>query len=256
MGDGGATGAVQQPAGDIVYADRCGDRLDAWWVDERGRVRRPLPATPRRPLAIDDAVARFVAWLREECDTHGDDGNPIHHTSDDMVEAYELWCAEAGVEQESRQVFLEALGEAEGIVSRRVRLGRAVFAPIRARLALIARVRGAEPPSRPELYRVLSHDELADLIAGAARADAAARHPSPGTPEPPGGGRRQAPGRARPVLVEAHGAAADDDADAGAASGAAGSARLITPSAQDVRRRTGSARPQLDLFGDDDRVAA
>jgi hypothetical protein len=117
------------------------------WTDDKGRRRKPLPDTARRPRDLREAVVAFSSWLRDEDYT-------AWMSSDDMLEAYEAWAADTGTEQVQGCVFLEALGAAPGVEARRRRLNAPELALIKRRLKR----------ERAELYRVMSHDEMAEAV--------------------------------------------------------------------------------------------
>lgn len=127
----------------------------ASWVDARGRRRRPLPQGARHLMPLRAVVNSMIAAIRElGCD--GEDMTP-----DDVLEFYEAHCADIGAEQETPARVLEALGEAEGVVTARERLGAPKHNFLRRRLTSIAKLRGEQPKTRSVLYRILTEDQMA-----------------------------------------------------------------------------------------------
>ncbi len=134
-----------QPSSGASGADQHPRQRAGVWTDEKGRRRRALPDTPRRPRDPSEAVAAFVGWLRDEDYT-------AWMTSDDMIESYAAWCADSGTEQMQASTFLEHLGAAPGVDARRRRLNAPELASIKRRVKR----------DRAEVYRVASHDEMAE----------------------------------------------------------------------------------------------
>lgn len=136
------------------------------WIDEAGRVRK-VPREPelRRAVNTHEAVMRFLSWMRD----HGLVGWQL---DDDVAEAYRWFSAEEGLEEIGRDVLLERVSAAPGVVKQRRRLLGATDPA----LVRILR-RGRE---RALLYRIASVEEMAEAApAKPARRKAAAKPSQP-----------------------------------------------------------------------------
>lgn len=135
----------------------------------------PSAAQPRRrAIANDAAVARFCAWWRD-WDFAG------WHTAADVVSFYRWFAHDERLEEMHADLLLELLAAAPGVSRERRRLTATSDAQIK-------RIRRRLGVDRVMLYRVDSHEELAER---AAAAKVSAR------------GKRQAPRKRPPATVSA-----------------------------------------------------
>lgn len=117
-------------------------------------------STLRRPVAPHEAVMRLLAWMRD----HGFEG---WHTAGDMLEFYEWFSDEESLETINHDLLLERLAAAPGAERARKRL-LGVTEPA------LVRIRDRLGVERPTLYRIASHEEMAEAAAAeTARREAA-----------------------------------------------------------------------------------
>ncbi len=115
-------------------------------------TRNTIPGARARRAAKPDADIRaFLLWMRD----HGFDG---YHTSSDILEFYDWFCAEQGFQKMHPDMMRNLFGKLPGVVAERRRIASRQFDALRAYLERCSSSRGV--PVRPELYRISSHEEM------------------------------------------------------------------------------------------------
>lgn len=112
----------------------------------------PKPArtvAPRRAVNPHEAVMRFCVWMR-------DWGFVGWHPADDIVEFYQWFCDDEGLEEMGHDLLRERFACAPGVTRERRRLNGTTD----KEMVRIKRCLGGA--DRAMLYRVSSHEELAE----------------------------------------------------------------------------------------------
>lgn len=149
--------------GGLVDLDALPDAPGApgtWWRDDKGRLHRAPADVPRRAINPHESALRFVGWLR-------DMGYTGWMLSEDACDHYSVFCREQGLEEMLHDDIRARLADMPGVIAGRRRVNGPQFVDLRRYLARTGRLRTVADLNRFELYRIDSHEEMAEQAKAA-----------------------------------------------------------------------------------------